>query len=414
MCKPLAILVSWSISFLLCSSEGFAQSIDDNGVNPVGWRDVSVQDVNYGRGNVSGRIYYPAVTAGRGAIADPNSGPFPLVSFMHGWTQVASEYDDLCTHLASWGFVVMSNNTETGVLFATMQNQARDTRALMQWVEDQSQDAGSWLAGMVNLGDWGAFGHSMGGGATAYLLDYDSRVRDVAMLEPYLGPLLGGTTAAFNRFDDFDGSVLVLGASLDLTNNWLLVVRPWYAQATGADRRAWALVEGGDHFGSTDWAGFGGTLAGAEQNRMHRRFSTGFFRAEMLGQANVWHDLLGGGIEGNPVSTEGAGTQPTMWALEDPAQPTHLRIGTFGNLGARARFAAALAPGSFPTPWGTANLDPATLQQIHDQVILNTDGVVEVSLFPRGLPSGTSIWLQSALTQGASGALSNSLEAVIP
>ncbi len=379
-----------------------AQTIDDDGPHLVGWRDVHFTDSNYGRGKVDGRVYYPATSAGESADADPSAGPFPLVSFMHGWTQEADEYDNFCTHLASWGFVVMSNNTETDVLFVTMLAQALDTRALMQWVEDESQTPTSWLADMVDYGDWGTCGHSMGGGATSFLVKHENRVRSVVMFEPYKGPLLGNTRKGFNGFDDFTGSVLVVGSTLDLTNNWSLIVRPWYEQASSAGRRAWGLVQGGDHFGCTDWAGTNGTLSGPEQHRMHRRFGTGFFRAEMLGDENTYFDLLGEGVHNNPIDSEAAGTNPPLWLLPDPQDPDAITFGSFGDANSQLRFAAALAPGSMNTPWGIAGLDAATMQLVHDEWI-GLSGVVESSATPPPSVIGVTLYFQCLLTNEPAG-----------
>jgi hypothetical protein len=401
-----AILSPLAIAAVLVFSQPLtAQNIDDNGPHVVGWRDVHFTDSNYGRGQVDGRIYYPATSAGENTSADASTGPFPLVSFMHGWTQEANEYDDYCTHLASWGFVVMSNNTETGVLFVSMLAEALDTRALMQWVEDESQTSASWLADMVDYGDWGTCGHSMGGGATSYLVKHESRVRAVVMFEPYLGPLLGNTRKGFNSFDEYTGSVMVIGSSLDLTNNWSLIVRPWYEQAVAAQRRSWALVQGGDHFGSTDWAGTNGTLSGSEQHRMHRRFGTGFLRAEMLGEESTYYDLLGAGASNNPIDSEAAGTKPPLWLLNDPHDPAAITFGSSGDANMQLRFAAALAPGTLQTPWGIAGLDAATFQLVHDEWI-GSNGVVESSVTPPGSLSGTTLYFQCLLSNGSFGEFS--------
>ncbi|MCP4094199.1 MAG: hypothetical protein GY747_12190 [Planctomycetes bacterium] len=390
-----------------------AQQLEDHGPFQVGWRDVSIQDVHYGRGNVQGRIYYPATSAGYATDADGGAGPFPLVSFMHGWTQPASDYDDYCSQLASWGFVVMSNDTETALLFVTMQSQAKDTRALMQWVEDESQDPQSWLQDMVDLGDWSTIGHSMGGGSTSYLLRQDSRVRTVVMFEPYFGPLLGNTSVGFNSFDEFSGSVLVIGASQDLTNNWWLVVRPWFDQAEGAGRRAWALIEGGDHFGATDWAGTNGFLSGAEQHRLHRRYGTGFLRAEVKQEPVHYHHLLGAGSEGQPVSVEAAGWNPALWVLEEPSQASGLVLGAFGDPGARLRVGAALGTGQTSTPWGTLGLDMATLHELVDRVV-GSNGIEEQSLAVPSNLSGNIAWFQGLLLDGGGGTLSPVTSLLLP
>ncbi|MDP6962862.1 MAG: hypothetical protein QGF46_01710, partial [Planctomycetota bacterium] len=259
---------------------------EDAGPYQVSVQDVSHVDHHYSRGTVEARVYYPS---------DPTNGPFPLAAFMHGWIQPASDYDELCTHIASHGYVVYSNNTETS-LFATLQAQAHDTRAGLQWVEDQSQLPSSFLYGMTDNQPWIAIGHSMGGAGVASLCRIESRTQVAVMLEPYKGVLLGNTSNAFGWFSNFTGSLLVIGATEDLTNNWSSQVKPWYNTSSSSTRKLWSLINGGDHFGACDadihalW-GFG-SLVGSEQHLAHRRLLTSFLLSEVGSNENYYFDFI--------------------------------------------------------------------------------------------------------------------------
>ena len=157
-------------------------AIEDPGVLPVGWRDISFDDDIFGQGTILARIYYPALDAGRDTPADPSQGPYPLIAFQHGYLGEPRDYDDLCTHLASWGVLVASTGTETG-FFADVDQYARDTRSLLHWVDRESGDSQSWLHAMAWDGDWGASGHSMGGGTLGLLIGIEPRVRTIVGLQ---------------------------------------------------------------------------------------------------------------------------------------------------------------------------------------------------------------------------------------
>ena len=148
--------------FVFLPTTGFAQFSAEEGPIPPSWRDVEFVDTAFERGEVLGRIYYPAVEEEAGADAELSNGPYPLVAFMHGWLAAPDNYDRLLLHLASWGFVVASIGTEVAV-DGTMRAESQDTQALLHWVAHQSKQENSWLSGMVAPGPWGASGHSMGG-----------------------------------------------------------------------------------------------------------------------------------------------------------------------------------------------------------------------------------------------------------
>ncbi|HJM39379.1 MAG TPA: hypothetical protein QGG59_04620 [Planctomycetota bacterium] len=397
----------------LATSPLHAQDVGADGPYLVGWRDVDFNDPHYNRGQVYGRIYYPATTEGQGAVADPSQGPFPLVGFMHGWIEPASDYDDVCSHLASWGFVVMSNDTETGALFVKMQRQAKDTRALMQWVEDESQETTSWLSGMTNNLAWSAFGHSMGGGALSFLVQDEPRVESVVMFEPYKGTLVGNSQNGFASFDNYSGSALVIAGDQDLTNNWSAIVRPWYEQASSANRKVWALIQGGDHFGSTDpdvhllW-GFG-SLSYEFQHLAHRRLLTSFLLAEIKGQENSFREIE----TTEHISFEASAKDTPFWSLVDPTNSGAVLLGSFSMPSSRLRIAGSSSTGSLSTIYGELGLDLSALSILHDAK-LDASGWKSLSLPLDPAWSGRTIWFQALASRGPSGSFSLVNSIVVP
>ena len=382
------------ISVILAISP-LLQNPEDAGPYTVSRQDVTHGDAYYGRGTVSGRIYYPD---------NANNQSFPLVAFMHGWIEPASDYDDLCEHIASWGYVVYSNDTETSI-FGTLQAEAADTRAGLQWVEDESQDPNSWLYGMTANQPWIAIGHSMGGAAVASFARLDSRVEYAILLEPYKGSLLGNTDGAFYWFNRFEGSVLVIGADEDLTNSWSSQVKPWYNTSTSSSRKVWALIDGGDHFGCTDpdiqglWGN--GSLSGSEQHRVHRKLVTAFLLAEVENNENKYADLF----NTNYTTVEGSSLDTPLWSIHNINNNT-IDLGTFSKPQNVVRLAVSPNTGSLQTNFGELFLDLTTLRVIN-RSLAPLEGVVTYSLPVRSSWSGSNLYFQALATSNGGGSLSS-------
>ena len=149
------------------------------GRHDVGWRRVVVarQDGT----QFGATVYYPAVGAIENAAVAPLGGPFPAVSFGHGFLQKPSRYAETLRHLASWGFVVIASESEVG-LSPDHQQLALDMIAALDFLEQGAGDPASWLHGHVDVESFGVSGHSMGGGASILAAAEDRRIHAVANL----------------------------------------------------------------------------------------------------------------------------------------------------------------------------------------------------------------------------------------
>src|SRR5262245_1565924 len=98
-------------ALILCTGPLSAGGFEDPGPHPAGWQSVSFVSGS----TIKGRVYYPALSDGEGAPADPGSG-YPLVGLIHGQSFAPSDYDLLSLHLASYGFVVVSIGPLAGPL----------------------------------------------------------------------------------------------------------------------------------------------------------------------------------------------------------------------------------------------------------------------------------------------------------
>ncbi len=380
-----------------------AQNIEDPGPRPVGWSDVQFQDQYFGCGTVKGRVYYPALSAGNNTPADPASGPYPLVAFEHGWLGRPSNYDNLCTHISSWGFVVASIGTETG-FFATMQAEALDTQALLYWMRDESNTPGSPYFDLLDDGDWSAIGHSMGGGSVLYLMGYEPKIRTVIPLQPHRGPGVGGSGGSAGYLAAYDGSILFIAGDKDTACPWSSTTRPYFIAAENAARNFAFLVHGMGHLGPCDEPSPNEPLPPEEQHRIHRRLVTGFLRTEVKGEEDLFVDILGEGIAPEPVTLRSRTIDPPFWAVASVPNPGNIAVGLAGKEGIRALLAWSTAPANIQTPYGILGLDLSVGLCFFDFPLGET-GTTEQLLPVQPSWIGLPLYLQGAIRRGSQGVL---------
>ena len=368
-----------------------AQPIEADGPFAVGRADVVFDDAVFGQGTIRGRIYYPATSAGVETRPDASGGPFPLVAFQHGFLGRPSNYDDLCEHIASWGFVVASTGTQTG-LFPNQFQYARDTRSLLYYVEDQS-DASGPFSGMVDDGPWAASGHSLGGGVLALLIGIEDRVRTIVGLQSAFV-----SDVRVEYLEAFTGSHVQIAGSVDRIVPPSQVVR-YVEAADSAGRNVYFEVQGMGHSGPTDTVPTNEPLPAADQKRLHRRLVTGLLRAEMKGEENLYAEILGEGIADEPVELEAVCPDPPLWVRPSTEAPDAFVVGTAGAPGAEAVLAWSDRRAVRPTPFGDVGIalapsrvlfrGPAADDGTAEALLpLSTIGAAD-SVFVQGLALGT-------------------------
>ena len=133
-------------------------------------------------------VWYPAIgTPGSAARADAtpdrHHGPFPLVVFVHGFTETPSAYADLLTRVAGAGYVVaapalpLSNgDAPGGPSQADVASHPADVRFVFSQLLAQPTRH-DVLHGLIAPGRVAVAGHSMGG-AIAYSLGFEQCCRD--------------------------------------------------------------------------------------------------------------------------------------------------------------------------------------------------------------------------------------------
>ena len=394
-----------SAVFLLSLAAALAVQLpEDPGPWPAGWQDVAFTDANFGQGFVFARIYYPAIVAGQNTLADNSGGPYPMVALLHGYLGSADGLDMLGNHFASHGYLVASIDTHSG-LFPDIMDYAWNTRAMLQWTEDQSQTPGTWLEGMARAGDWAAIGHSMGGGTLSLLIGIEPRVRVIVGMQAAEadppGPL---------NMISFTGAGMWIAGSVDAIVP-PATVRLWYQRATSAARRSFFEVIGMGHLGPSDNPSNNQPMSAAEQQAVHRRLITPFLNAEMNGDVAAYEFIYGSTVSA-PWSVAQSSTQPILWGGAS-ASSSGAEFGVHGVPFSNAVFAWSTALGNSMTPFGAAGIDLAFGGSTPTFVLGPNGWGRDVFSFPP-MWSGTTVYFQAASFQGAAGALTDVVSVVVP
>ena len=215
----------------------------------------------------------------RDAAPAPVAAPLPLVIVSHGYPGNRFLLSHLAENIASKGYVVASiDHTDSvydaiGPFGSTLVNRTLDQVFVLDEMARLNADATSAMAGMIDAGNTGIVGYSMGGYGAIIAAGGGVTGRAVAVGAPYgtLGIHEAGTEAHAALFDPrvrtavaigpygrnvglFDAEglaeirvpMLFVAGSDDRTSGYETGVRAIWEEATGIDR-ALLTFEGGSH-----------------------------------------------------------------------------------------------------------------------------------------------------------------------
>lgn len=128
---------------------------------------VLVGDLDYA--GLPGKVYTPA--EGKG---------LPAVAFGHDWRKNVKDYHATLRHLASWGFVVVAPDTETGFI-PNHRNFAADMESSLQIAAGVKLGSGNISVSPHKLG---LLGHGMGGGTAVLAAVDNDKVKAVGAYYP--------------------------------------------------------------------------------------------------------------------------------------------------------------------------------------------------------------------------------------
>ncbi|WP_328185870.1 alpha/beta hydrolase family protein [Marinobacter sp. OP 3.4] len=174
-----------------------------------------------------GTIHYPTGT----------SGTMGAVVVIPGFVSAESSIDWWGPKLASYGFVVMTIDTNTG--FDQPPSRARQINAALDHLVDESGSTTSPISGMVDTDRLGVIGWSMGGGGTL-------RVATEGRLSAAI-PLAPWDTSSI-RFRDVTTPTMIFACEADLIAPVGLHAAPFYDAIPDSTPKAFVEINNGSHY----------------------------------------------------------------------------------------------------------------------------------------------------------------------
>jgi len=309
----------------------------ESGPYEAGWVGVTVS--RPGAGSFNARLFYPATASGSGAAYDAGGAPYPAVTFGHGWITAVTRYQSTLEHLATWGYFVIASESYGG-LFPDHSAFADDLRWCLSYLESQNANPDSWLFEQVDTANFGASGHSMGGGASILATQRDTRIRALgnmaaAETNPSATAAIAGVYVPVCLIaGDEDSIVPPAGHTIPMYDN------------ASAPRRL-PLLDGGWHCGFLDSSFFGcdsGSLPRATQLALTRRLLTSFFNLYLKDDQAAWRVVWGPDVYSEPL-IDNARVDPGI--VLDPPQAA---LQGFGGQTVHAEFLLANS-GPLPTSY---------------------------------------------------------------
>ena len=244
-----------------------------------------------GSGTATAMICSPSSDGGD----TPAVGPFPLVISSPGFQLPRSQYRSMCEHLASWGFVVVSQ--EYGGTSPNHQALAEDVGDVIDWalVTD------GMLGGRVDASKIATVGHSLGGKVSIYAAILDPRIKAVVGWDPVDAkpPIDNGSPSVTPELmGGLTVPLAVIGETLDSTGGFMPCApaadnyAQYFEHACAAPDVLEVTIADAGHM---DWlddrgsCGFTcsfcqtGATDDAHTREVTRRVTTGFLRQELLG-----------------------------------------------------------------------------------------------------------------------------------
>jgi hypothetical protein len=237
------------------------------------------------------------------------------------------------------------------------------------------------------------------------MLEYEDRIDVIALME--------GKHFDLPTIAGFEGTLMSLGGSHDNVAPPHHNSRVFYDEAISAERRVYPEIVGGGHNGGLDFPFEIDPLPHFQQHRLHRRYLSGFLRAERLGEEDVYLQLFGSGSDDEPMTVEGEYSRPALWIEATGDSPPLLTAGLFGMPGERAVMAwsTGLNPGHGPA--GGFGIDLGRGDTFLKRDVGGT-GLFETTITLPALPSGDTLYVQAKSTVGAEERLTRIADAPLP
>ena len=310
----------WTLGWLLAqAATAWAQTTPAaTGTFAVGFRNVSFSEQGLANNPIEARVYYPAVSAGQNATAA--DGQFPVLAFGHGFNLNYLDYTQIFSHLASWGYFVITPNTQNGFSVNHLEF-ARELGACIRYVLNEGANASSPFFGRV-LNLKGTIGHSMGGGASFLTPGVYPEVDAIAGLAA-----AETNPSAIAALQTVTQPFLVISGTSDNTTPPNENQIPMYNAAQGP--KLHVSLNGGAHCKFTDASTIcdlvssAGTISRAKQIYFSRKYLTAFFNYYLKNQVSMRAFLCGDSIAADQTANHlTRTTNITFTPALNPENPT--------------------------------------------------------------------------------------------
>lgn len=306
----------------------------------------------HGALTLDARIYYPATSEGPNApMVTPPAGGYPVVVFLHGFTQIGDSYEVVGADLARRGYVIVLNNSSQFSATA----QAGDAKAYFSVLAAASAQPGGFFEGALDMTRAALAGHSAGASNTVQVLADNPGYQCGFVLAP-VDP--GAATAA-----GVDVPLCVIQGEGDTVLPWVTAGLPVYQHATSAQplRTFYRMGPTATH---NNVAGlFIANALDEDVWHVSRSVMRGFLGRYLAGDPAGLEDVIGDEARAEPELSHLhlSMASPELWTAGDPqvGQSVQVRIASEPGLGFLV-FAGALGP-TLPTPLGALQLAPATI-----------------------------------------------------
>ena len=345
----------------------------------AGYRDLAFTNpTGQGSSSLQARVYYPATTAGANTpMHAPPPGGYPVVVYLHGWSQFGRNYALLGRALAERGYVaVLNDNTPFNTAV-----QGLDGAAYFAALSAAATQPTGFLAGAIDMSRAGICGHSAGGGNSVEVL-----AQNPGYLAGFVfAPIYPGqaTTA------QVDVPMCVIQGEGDTILSWAHTGLAVYNDATNASSLR-VFYRMGPTARHNNVAGL--FLADAvDEDMWHvsRSIMRGFLDRYLLGEQVGLEGVIGDEARAEPalshlhVSIEA----PQLWTVGDPGVGQVVQVRLASEPGPAVLVFAGALGATLPTPLGFLQLDPTTVLSSAPVLV----GADRYATLPIAIPANPSL-----------------------
>ena len=335
-----------------------------------------------GSANIPATVYYPAASAGTGVPLLQRPGGHRVLVFLHGINVLGSGYGALGARFAQHGYVVVLGNTAMSSAVLQVQDGIATFAALAQ-----ANTQPGLLQGALDLTRVGLAGHSMGGATTTGVLAANPGYRCGFCFAPGIAPSAPQVTVP----------MAVCHGAGDTFLDWQQFGLPLYQNLTAAQQlRSFHLMNADCTHGNV--AGFVQTTqVDRDVFAATSEIALGFFDCFLDGNVAGLEHVIGSAARSEPrlQQLDCEVRAPQHWCAGRPGLGQNISLRIAAEPGPVVLFTAA-SQANWPTPFGPALLDPASL------VVVGSGATATDRLWslPVSVPADPSLVGFTLLTQG--------------